>query len=247
MALRWFGGVVVSAVALTGFAPGALAQGHQPERRGVSALDMPEVAFAPRIDGTIDPDEWDGAAVTELENGDELLSCQSRGVFYLAVRPIEPGQPGVLTVAMASGDHLHLLHASAQSGRAILERWVASEPWHLREDFQWIQPGRGEAAELLQEGWAANRSGFSREGCVEMAIRLEYWDDIREERDADDAPRDGEPATFAIGYYNPNTDTPWWTVPTIADDALASERVLQGWLSCGQVYRPDDWFTWPGE
>ena len=106
------------------------------------------------IDGTFSPGEWDGALMTHLTNGGELMLMHDDGSLYLGIRS---GAMGFGNICTAGDNRVSILHSSAGLGTAIFER--DGDDWRRTQQFSYCCWGTNpsELDEfLLREGWVAS-------------------------------------------------------------------------------------------
>jgi hypothetical protein len=109
---------------------------------------------AAMIDGTFSPGEWDGALMTDLTNGGELMLVHDDGYLYLGIRSRAMGFGSICT---ADENQVSVLHSSAGLGTAIFERDV--DDWRRIQQFSYCCWGatQGVLDEfLLTDGWVAS-------------------------------------------------------------------------------------------
>ena len=113
---------------------------------------------APVIDGTLDPGEWDGAAVQAFADGSELLLAHENGFLYLGIRSAKPDMI-VGNIFVEQAGQIRILHASAALGTAVYRQEAGA--WQRTQDFVWrcrdtSQSESARAARdafLQEEGW----------------------------------------------------------------------------------------------
>jgi hypothetical protein len=106
------------------------------------------------IDGTFSPGEWDGALMTDLANGGELMLMHDDGYLYLGIRSRAMGFGSICT---AGDNQVSILHSSAGLGTAIFER--DGEDWRRIQQFTyccWEATQSELDGFLLREGWVAS-------------------------------------------------------------------------------------------
>lgn len=163
------------------------------------------------IDGFIAPGEWDGALVTELTNGGELLLMHDGGDLFLGIRARDQGYGSICVV---QDNQVSILHASAALGSAIFEK--EDDAWHRTQQFSWccrsLEDSPERQALFETEGWMASIS------YMEPPEEMEYQITMGE-----------EPLTLAVVYQEGrHRDTALWWPETLDDDCL------------GLVTRPGD-------
>jgi len=136
------------------------------------SVSVPKIA-APVIDGVLEFDEWDGAAVFPMSDGASISLMYSDGSLYLAVAGDEIGSVNVL---IGSEDDVWILHSSAALGSALYEK--GTERWELVHGFSWCcRSRRDDEARLVlleEEGWQANIGFTGDPGTVEYQIAVPW-------------------------------------------------------------------------
>lgn len=106
------------------------------------------------IDGTFSPGEWDGAMMTDLANGGELMLMHDDGYLYLGIRSRAMGFGSICT---ADDNQVSILHSSAGLGTAIFEK--GGDDWRRTQQFSYCCWGANQSELdefLLREGWVAS-------------------------------------------------------------------------------------------
>lgn len=126
----------------------------------------------PTIDGTIEPTEWAGAAITVMDDGTELLWLHADGSLYLGVLN---DTIGAVNLVAAEDDEIRVLHSSAALGSASYER-QEDGTWRLEHDFEWCcrsaADSDGRALLLAGEGWQASIGYSGTRGHIEYRLML---------------------------------------------------------------------------
>ncbi|MGE0440581.1 MAG: hypothetical protein AB7L66_10420 [Gemmatimonadales bacterium] len=164
------------------------------------------------LDGRIDPLEWAGATITSLSDGTEVLWMHDDRGVQLAVR----GAPAIVSVCLARGDTVTVLHASAALGTARFVR--ADTGWRRVADFVWDRSAQdGDGREAAGE-WRASPRGRP----VELEIGMS---------------RLGAPASVAVATMAPTIGR--WP-PELADDC-GSLGLLMGTAPLLARFNPAAW------
>jgi hypothetical protein len=182
---------------------------------GTPARDVgiPEGA-APVVDGTLEPGEWAGAAVTALDDGTEIRWMHAGGSLYVGIGGEEVG---AVNLVLAAGDEVRMLHSSAALGSAVYRR--EGEAWRLESGFDWCCRSRTDDTDALalfeSEGWTANIGFIGAPGQVEFRVA---WP--------------GDEARAAISSISPDGDVAFWPVDLggEAREALHGERQDVEWF-----------------
>ena len=124
------------------------------------------------IDGTIEPAEWEGAAVTVMDDGTELKWLHTGGFLYVGILN---DTIGAANLAVTGEDYVRILHSSAALGSASYQR-QADGTWHLEHGFEWCcrnpaDPNDGDLL-LADEGWLANIGFVGAPGHIEYQLML---------------------------------------------------------------------------
>ena len=126
----------------------------------------------PAIDGTIEPTEWAGAAITVMDDGTELLWLHADGSLYLGVLN---GTIGAVNLVVATDNEVRVLHSSAALGSASYDR-QEDGAWRLAHEFDWCcrnaTDSNDRALLLANEGWQASMGYSGVHGQVEYQLML---------------------------------------------------------------------------
>ena len=129
----------------------------------------------PAVDGVMEPDEWEGAAVVEMSDGAAARLLYSNETLYVGVAGKAIGS---VNVVIAGDENLSILHSSAALGSAAYTR--NGPAWELVHGFDWCcRRGSDESARtdlFDREGWVANIGYDGDPGVVEYAIAIPWRD-----------------------------------------------------------------------
>jgi hypothetical protein len=185
----------------------------------------------PTLDGSITPGEWDhaihryGSDQLEIWIADYADSPDS--ALYVAVRG--PGN-GFPHIGISRGDTVLILHASAALGTAVFVG--QGELKHRVGEFNFrvrgTELGDAAAAErerfYREEGWVASTIRMGQAGETEFKIS---------NRLLSASPR------IAVAYWAESEGVSHW--PVRVADAIAEERMVQGFLPEEARFRPGEW------
>jgi hypothetical protein len=182
------------------------------------------------LDGLLEADEWAGALVDLLPNGDRVLVMRDKRYLYLGVHT---HGSVVGSICVAHGDQVSVLHSSLALGKAVYRREGGT--WRLSEGFDWepweTMPG-GNTLERLGnylegEGWAAN-TGYMGDGEA-----LEYQIAI---------PDEG--FRFAVAYLLFGEDVAGEQIlswPREAKDGCANAELITSAAPRSLAFSPGNW------
>jgi hypothetical protein len=122
-------------------------------------IAVPRALKAPKIDGTIAPNEWKGAVRVRMGEKAHALLLHDGNNLYIALIGREPG---ISSVCAVTGKQVLILHASAALGTAVFTQ--DQDKWLLKRGFTWTNRDSGQSARALAErkktfsaeGWFAN-------------------------------------------------------------------------------------------
>lgn len=195
----------------------------------LASLCLPASAradIATATDGRVDEHQWKDAQTLLQDDHTTLLALPSDRILRFAV---QSDAPGILSVWIAEGDRVRLLHASAAVGEGFYEK-DAHDDWNRTRDFRW---DRGEDA-------AARRAHFEARGWT--ASITPDWD--RSEREfAIDLDTLAPDARIAISYgAGEHFDTRFVWPAALEDDTRLSE-MQRGDLPERACFDTDGWST----
>jgi hypothetical protein len=131
------------------------------------------------LDGILEAEEWEGAARFAMRGGGEILLRARGPELMVGVRGAGPGFPHV---ALAAGDSVWILHASAALGTITYardgeERWRPGQGpvWELRDTTLSAQAMEAREAYLDEHGWVASTARMGSDGEAEFVIRLDRF------------------------------------------------------------------------
>jgi hypothetical protein len=145
-------------------------------------LDLDEEGIPPinppTIDGIIDPQEWDAAAVQLFADGSEIYFMVSSSDLYVAIRNIEGGMIAG-NVFLEQGDRVFVMHSSAALGTAIYQK--EGDDFRKIKDFVWCcrskiddETSRSARKDFYdEEGWLGGNSFIGAENELEYLISLD--------------------------------------------------------------------------
>jgi hypothetical protein len=141
-----------------------------------STISVPQGAPS-KLDGVMEPSEWEAAAVETFSDGSQLYLMHKDGYLYLGVRSITPEMIAG-NVFVESGGEIAILHTSAALGTAVYG--AGNEDWNRSRDFTWRcrSTGGSESAVaeretfLEQEGWLASNSRMGNPAELEYKIEV---------------------------------------------------------------------------
>ena len=115
--------------------------------------------------------EWAPAHTLLLHQPTTLLALTADRTLRIAV---QSDSPGILTVWIAEGDRVRLLHASAAVGEAAYKK-DAHGDWMRQQDFRWDRSPDADArrAHLKTHGWTASITPDWDRSERELAIDLD--------------------------------------------------------------------------
>ncbi len=220
------GGQLVAAVlsALTLLLPGAVCGQQGPD---VHIPSGPAVS----LDGILAVEEWEGAARFAMRGGGEILLRARGGELLVGVRGVGPGFPHV---ALATGDSVWILHASAALGTITYardghDRWrpVQRPVWELRDTTLSAQAREARQAYLDEHGWVASTARMGSEGEAEFVIRLDRFGGVE--------------ARLAVAclVVPRRLEAPRW--PDALPDGMNSGELLAGHTPDSLDLRPSGW------
>ena len=116
-----------------------------------------------KLDGVMEPSEWDAAVEDALSDGSQLYLMHQDGYLYLAIRSIT-SEMIAGNVFIESGGEIAILHASAALGTAVYETGVGD--WNRIQNFSWQCRNSSDSERtqaerqvfLEQEWWLASNS-----------------------------------------------------------------------------------------
>ena len=173
------------------------------------------------IDGTLEPEEWDDALVTVVDDGSKLYWQEGDGYLFVA---IEATDIGAMNLAVAGGDGVSILHSSAALGSASYGR--ADGQWELIRDFTWCCRTSSEASERTElferEGWQASIGFAGVPGQVEYQV---VWPDLE--------------TALAVSYVSPDGTVAFWP----ADLSEEARDQLHGSREDTEIFRTEEWVS----
>jgi hypothetical protein len=181
----------------------------------------------PILDGTISRGEWNDAKHFSGSGGLEVFLATGDSAVYLAVRGSGDGFPHV---AVARGDSVFILHASAALGAA---RYVgAGDIKRLAQPFSFAM----RRAEMDAAGQAERESFYSKERWVASTIRMGAAGETEFKIARSLIGPDGR---IAIAYWSASGGVQRW--PVRLTDAVAAQRMVQGFLEDQAEFLVTDW------
>lgn len=132
----------------------------------------------PVVDGSLDPEEWQGAQIHIFEDGSQLFLLPTPEHLYLAI--VGQGEGMIAgNVFLLEGDRIRVLHTSAALGSVVYEQ--SGSQWERVKDFAWCCRARIDAESGLaaredlyrREGWLGANSFLGAANVLEYQILLE--------------------------------------------------------------------------
>ena len=183
----------------------------------------------PTIDGILESDEWERAAVETLCDGSELLFTRADDYLYLGIRSITSEMIGA-NIYLEGSDQINILHTSAALGTAIYRQ--EADSWQQIQDFDWrcrdtanSADAQAERSAYLQENhWLAANSRIGASDELEVQIKL--TDDLQH---------------LAVSMFRSSTpdERAFWP-PTVDDDCI---KPFPGGLPTVLQFTPEHWAT----
>lgn len=129
----------------------------------------------PTLDGTLEPEEWEGATIVRLDPVGEAFLRRDEEALYVGLRV---GGKCIASLALMQDDELRVLHASASIATAEYVR--SGEVWNATRKFQWrCRQGIADPdceRFLAEEGWLATTTRDGRDGETEYRIERRLLD-----------------------------------------------------------------------
>ncbi len=183
---------------------------------------------SPVLDGTVAPGEWGRpshvAGTSSLETW--LMSTDSS--VYVAVRGTGDGFPHL---AIARGDTVLILHASAALGTAVYtgqgSRKRLIQPFTFAVRSPKMDPDTDAERErfFAREGWVASTILMGNRG--ESEFRIARW-------------LLGSGARILVAYWSEQGGVQHWP-QSIANDGAIREQTVKGFLADTLEFRPEAW------
>ena len=193
----------------------------------VAAFLLTLQTAVPTLDGTITSGEYDGATTLTGSTGMLVHVRTTDEAIYLAVSGAQGGYPHL---AIARGDTVLLLHASAALGTARFvgtgssKRLVQPFVWGVRNAGTGASGVAARDAHFQREGWAATTIEMGTPGITEFKVSRALL-----------------PARspLAIGFWSaPSTIQRW---PASLDDEAVAARLVQGFLPATATFAVAEW------
>jgi hypothetical protein len=184
-------------------------------------------AAAPTLDGSVAQEEWAGAREVANLDGVTVAALRAGEGLYISV---SSDRGGILTVYVASGDVVRVLHASDAISEARYER---SDGGAYRLAERWGEWDRsadtaGQLAFKTSHGWVSSIGPMGPRGEREFLL---------------DVSRLPEGARIAISYAAAPEFETLLTVPEGLADGTALPEVQRGFLPETVSFQTDAWTT----
>lgn len=144
---------------------GGLSEGGADGRSGSDVeLKIARIeGHAPIIDGLIETGEWSSATELGVAFGVSARVVRGDGRLFVLVRGL-PETDGVVSVGVAKGDRVWVLHSSQALGTAEYRRKAGAAAWVIERRFEWAcrEPAATVAGQREREkhfgaeGWSAS-------------------------------------------------------------------------------------------
>lgn len=191
------------------------------------------------LNGTLEEGEWAGAAEAPFgpgvsaaahANGRTLRFSRNEDRLQVGVAGNEPGFPHI---AIARGDTIWILHASAALGSAVYtratDRWnrIQAPRWEVRDTSMTARAVEEREAYFRRTGWVATTARMGEAGTAEFLIDLRRF-----------GPSSLQLAV-AFLPLEPNNQILRW--PEDATDDVAAKPLLTGPMPEALNFEPNDW------
>ena len=184
----------------------------------------------PTLDGILSPGEWKDAEVVPLSDGAAAFVSSVEGGIAAGIRG---PTPGLAHLALATGDTVRILHASAALGMVVYVReadgWVkVKDPvWEIRDPSLTTAAREARAEYLIRNGWVATTARMGKDTETEFLVRL---------------PALGTGACrMAVVYLPIEPVGPPRVWPPTAKDEVASLPLLTGPMPTTLALEPSTW------
>ncbi|HYC58904.1 MAG TPA: hypothetical protein VEK79_04990 [Thermoanaerobaculia bacterium] len=194
-----------------------------------SRIGVPHVGSPPKVDGTILPLEWRGAARVPLaDNMGHAMLMHDGNFLYVA---LVGAKPGIGSVCARGRTGVRVLHASAALGTAAFE--PEKGKWRMTRGFTWSNRDTGSSPEatadrqkfLSTDGWFANTSHAA-------APQREYQIPIRGQREV--------PIVLGFLSFTPE-EQKFYYWPSDLEDDCADPGLASGFTDREFKFDPSKW------
>lgn len=191
------------------------------------------------LDGTLDQAEWAGSAEVVFGQGGSPVGQPTEPTIRISRngRRLQVGvdarEPGFPHIAMARGDTIRVLHASAALGSIVYTRsddgWrrVQAPTWELRDTSMTARAMDERETYFRRTGWVATTAAMGSPGGAEFLIDLERF-----------GP---SPVPMAMAFLTLDPDGTILRWPSEATDDVAARPLLTGPMPESLDFRPNDW------
>ena len=199
---------------------------------GLDQVDPPVVA-EPIIDGIINDQEWQKAALYHFDDGSEVYLMISGNHLYLAIRANGGGMIAG-NVFLAEEDRIMILHTSAALGTALYQE--NGEQYKKIKDFSWCCRSKidDEASQVAREKFYAEEDWLGINSFLGVENELEYKILL-----------EGQPDVLAVNfiYADDDGDKQVWPVglkdgvnlPSSGGFPEIIEFSVKDWISLGDI------------
>jgi hypothetical protein len=198
-------------------------------------IEVPH-APAPVIDGSLDKDEWAGAASDRLSDGSIIRFQHDAEHLFVAIEAATSGFP---SLCVAIGDTVRVLHASAALGSVTYSRagrdWTSADKAFV---YGMRNPAVSDAARaerqsyLKDQGWLSTTVPMTKGRAQEMQISFAVT---------------GRTPRIALGYLIIGSGDPLlistWPRSMSAADGCAESRLVSGYVPSPLSFETDGWAT----
>lgn len=179
-------------------------------------LQIPMLERPVAVDGRVDEAEWTGAiTIATARDGRLRIAAHGERVFV----GVDSVVDGIVSVYIAKGDRVTVLHASYSLGTAAYSR--SADSWERIDTFKWERPevisGKTSVAietTFQKHRWSGTRIDTGMEGDLELVMNESLLTGTDQQ----------EPARLAISFFDLEGDRTAWTWPErLKDDATNIE------------------------